>query len=233
MAAKRKSLKRKVPKAAVSGARVGPKRLPHGLEAETFSIKEAAAIADLPEKTVRNEIYIDLFRVALDDKTRVAIAARGVVYLRLFRLLPVYLGPKDRNALSRMLAEGWPGAEGWVRKGNIVSKGMVALDVGAAEREALERMRIFVRGRRRVESDTGGPAGEMLFKDTAIRVRVVGALLARGADPRKMRDAFPTLDADDIVFAAMYARVNKGPGSASTGRARAAREFRYRPVGER
>ena len=32
-----------------------------------------------------------------------------------------------------------------------------------------------------------------------------------------------TLDADDIAFAAMFARVNKGPGSASSGRARAAR----------
>lgn len=209
------------------------RRLPHGLEAETFSIKEAAAIADLPGKTVRNEIYIDLFRVDLDDKSHVTISARGVIYLRLFRLLPVYLGPKDRNALSRMLAEGWPGAEGWVRKGDLMSKGMVTLDVGAAEREAIERMRIFVRGRQRIESDTGGPAGEMLFKDTAIRVRIVGALLARGADPVRTRQAFPPLEADDIAFAAMFARLNKGPGSASTGRARAAREFRYRPVGER
>ena len=209
------------------------RRLPHGLEAETFSIKEAAAIADLPGKTVRNEIYIDLFRVDLDDKSHVTISARGVIYLRLFRLLPVYLGPKDRNALSRMLAEGWPGAEGWVRKGDLMSKGMVTLDVGAAEREAIERMRVFVRGRQRIESDTGGPAGEMMFRDTSIRVRIVGALLARGADPVRTRQAFPPLEADDIAFAAMFARLNKGPGSASTGRARAAREFRYRPVGER
>ena len=85
-----------------------PRRLPHGLDKQTFSIKEAAAIADMADKTVRNEIYVDLFRVELDDKSRVAISARGVVYLRLIRLLPVQLVPKDRNALSRMLAEGWP-----------------------------------------------------------------------------------------------------------------------------
>ena len=193
----------------------------------------AAAIADLAEKSVRNEIYLDLFRVELDDKAHVAIAGRGVIYLRLLRLLPVYLAPKDRNALSRMLAEGWPGAERWVRKGDLVSKGMLTIDVGAGEREAIERMRIFVRGRRRIESDTSGPAGEMPFKDTAIRVRVVGALLARGADPAKMHEAFPALDADDIAFAAIYARLNKGPGAASTDRARAAREFRYRAVSER
>jgi uncharacterized protein (DUF433 family) len=201
----------------------GRRRLPHGLDKETFSIKEAAAIAGLADKTVRNEIYVDLFRVELDDKSRVAISARGVIYLRLIRLLPVQLGPKDRNALSRMLAEGWPGAEGWVRKGDTISKGMVSLDVGAAERDAIERLRIFVRGRGRLDSDTGGPAGEMLFKDTAIRVRLVGALLARGAEPAKMVVAFPALDADDIAFAGMFARLNKGPGSASTGRARAAR----------
>lgn len=200
-----------------------PRRLPHGLEKETFSIKEAAAIADMADKTVRNEIYVDLFRVELDDKSRVAISARGVIYLRLIRLLPLQLVPKDRNALSRMLAEGWPGAEGWVRKGDIISKGVVSLDVGEAERNAIERLRIFVRGRGRLDSDTGGPAGEMMFKNSAIRVRLVGALLARGAEPAKMLTAFPTLDADDIAFAAMFARVNKGPGSASTGRARAAR----------
>lgn len=199
------------------------RRLPHGLEDESFSIKEAAAVAGLADKTVRNEIYVDLFRVELDDKSRVAISARGVIYLRLIRLLPVQLAPKDRNALSRMLAEGWPGAEGWTRKGDIISKGMVSLDVGGAERDAIERLRIFVRGRRRVESDTGGPAGDMLFKDSDIRVRLVGALLARGAEPAKMLVAFPTLDTDDIAFAAMFARLNKGPGSASSGRARAAR----------
>ncbi|OFX04420.1 MAG: hypothetical protein A3D94_09320 [Alphaproteobacteria bacterium RIFCSPHIGHO2_12_FULL_66_14] len=203
-----------------------PRRLPHGLENETFSIKEAAAIAGLADKTVRNEIYVDLFRVELDDKSRVAISARGVIYLRLIHLLPVQLGPKDRNALSRMLAEGWPGAEGWVRKGDTISKGMVSLDVGVAERDAIERLRVFVRGRNRVDSDTGGPAGDMLFKDTAIRVRLVGALLARGAEPAKMLTAFPALQADDIAFAGMFARLNKGPGSASTGRARAARRSR-------
>ncbi|NDH61730.1 MAG: DUF433 domain-containing protein [Alphaproteobacteria bacterium] len=200
-----------------------PRRLPHGLDKQTFSIKEAAAIADMADKTVRNEIYVDLFRVELDDKSRVAISARGVVYLRLIRLLPVQLVPKDRNALSRMLAEGWPGAEGWVRKGDVISKGVVSLNVGEAERDAIERLRIFVRGRGRLDSDTGGPAGDMLFKDSAIRVRLVGALLARGAEPAKMLTAFPTLDADDIAFASMFARVNKGPGSASSGRARAAR----------
>ncbi len=211
MAAKKKTLQKRL------------RRLPHGLEKQTFSIKEAAAISGMADKTVRNEIYIDLFRIEFDDKSRVAISARGVIYLRLIRLLPLQLVPKDRNALSRMLAEGWPGAEGWVRKGDIISKGVVALDVGDAERDAIERLRIFVRGRGRLDSDTGGPAGEMLFKDTAIRVRVVGALLARGADPAKMLTAFPALDADDIAFAAMFARVNKGPGSASSGRARAAR----------
>jgi len=202
------------------------RRLPHGLEDETFSIKEAGAIADIADKTVRNEIYVDLFRVELDDKSRVAISARGVIYLRLLRLLPVQLAPKDRNALSRMLAEGWPGAEGWSRKGDTISKGMVSLDVGAAERDAIERLRVFVRGRERLESDTGGPAGEALFKDTEIRVRLVGALLARGAEPKKMLTAFPALEADDIAFAGMFARLNKGPGSASTGRARAARAAR-------
>ena len=205
-----------------------PRRLPHGLEKETFSIKEAAAIAGIADKTVRNEIYVDLFRVELDDKSRVAISARGVIYLRLLHLLPVQLAPKDRNALSRMLAEGWPGAEGWTRKGDTIAKGMVSLDIGGAERDAIERLRIFARGRKRIESDTGGPAGEMLFKDTAIRIRLVGALLARGAEPAKMLVAFPALQADDIAFAGMFARLNKGPGAASTGRAREARARRGR-----
>jgi uncharacterized protein (DUF433 family) len=209
------------------------KKLPHGLEDETFSVKEAGAIAGLADKTVRNEIYIDLFRVRMGAKYELVINARGVIYLRLLAQLPMYMAPRDRNALSRMLAEGWPGAQGWTRKGDILSKGMMTIDVGSAEREAIERMRVFVKGRQRMESDTGGPAGEMMFKDSQIRVRMVGALLAQGADPKKMKAAFPTLTADDIAFAGMFARVNRGPGAASTGRARAAREHRYRPIPER
>lgn len=211
---------------------IKPKRLPHGLDRETFTIKEAAAIAGIAEKTVRNEIYVDLFRVDLDDKSEVSISARGVIYLRLFAQLPVYLAPRDRNSIARMLAEGWPGAEGWVRKGDILAKGMMQIDVGSGEREAIERMRIFVKGRATMESDTGGPAGEMLFKDSQIRIRMVGALLAQGADPKKMKSAFPTLSADDIAFAGMFARVNRGPGSATARRGRQ-KEFRYRPVPER
>jgi uncharacterized protein (DUF433 family) len=229
MAARKKSSARKARPSKSTTPR--PKRLPHGLERETFSVKEAGAIAGIAEKTVRNEIHVDLFRVTLDDKSDVAISARGVVYLRLIAQMPVYLAPRDRNAISRMLAEGWPGAEGWRRKGDILTKGMVQIDVGSAEREAIERMRIFVHGRKSIESDTGGPAGEMLFKDSQIRVRMVGALLAQGADPKKMRAAFPTLTADDIASAGMFARVNRGPGS-NTAR-RATREFRYRPIPER
>ena len=129
-------------------------------------------------------------------------------------------------AAVRVVALRSKKSEGWTRKGDTISKGMVSLDVGAAERDAIERLRVFVRGRERIESDTGGPAGDMLFKDSAIRVRLVGALLARGAEPKKMLTAFPTLEADDIAFAGMFARLNKGPGSASTGRARAARAAR-------
>jgi uncharacterized protein (DUF433 family) len=222
-------------KKATPAAKAGikPKRLPHGLDRETFSIKEAGAIGGIADKSVRNEIYLGLFRVEQDGSSDIAISARGVIYLRLLATMPVYLAPRDRNAISRMLAEGWPGAEGWRRKGDLISKGMMHIDIGSAEREAIERMRIFVKGRASIESDTGGPAGEMLFKDSQIRVRVVGALLAQGADPKKMRTAFPSLSADDIAFAGMFARVNKGPGTSSSARARATREFRYRPLPER
>jgi hypothetical protein len=53
------------------------RRLQHGLEDETFSIKEAAAIADIADKTVRNEIYVDLFRVELDDRPGSASTGRA------------------------------------------------------------------------------------------------------------------------------------------------------------
>ena len=78
--------------------------------------------------------------------------------------------------------------------------------------------------------------GVLLLREIERRMgisNVLASCLADRRDPVRTRQAFPPLEADDIAFAAMFARLNKGPGSASTGRARAAREFRYRPVGER
>ena len=56
----------------------------------------------------------------------------------------------------------------------------------------------------------------LMLPSTALAL--LAPLVARGAEPKKMLTAFPTLEADDIAFAGMFARLNKGPGSASTGR---------------
>ena len=84
------------------------RRLPHGLEDETFSIKEAAAIADIADKTVRNEIYVDLFRVELDDKSRVALRGLGAREVALHVLaIAAVLG--DAPVKPLLAAGGVPG----------------------------------------------------------------------------------------------------------------------------
>lgn len=57
----------------------------------------------------------------------------------------------------------------------------------------------------RIESRPDVLGGEPVFKGTRISVRHVGKLVKKGVPLAELREDFPSLSEDDLVFAALFA----------------------------
>src|SRR5262245_33448696 len=122
---------------------------------KTFSLKEAAAIAGLPEAAVRREIEHGVVRPMTRRRGRrhtFAFDTGSIVYLALRSELPLDLDRKDRASLYRIIADEAPNAGGWVREGTRLRNGLVSIDLSGPRRVVSERLRDFEAGCKRVVS---------------------------------------------------------------------------------
>ena len=180
-----------------------------------FSLKEAAAIAGLPEAVVRREIEHGVLRPALRRRGRrhaVVFDTGSIVYLTLRRELPLDLDRKDRAALYRIIADKATNAGGWVRDGARLRNGLVSIDLSGPRRIASARLSDFETGRKRVVSDPAILGGEPVFSGTRLSVRHIGRLASRGTAPDEILVDYPSLGPEDVRFAEMFARMKPDPG---------------------
>jgi uncharacterized protein (DUF433 family) len=76
------------------------------------------------------------------------------------------------------------------------------------------RLRIekLEKARAAVVSSTGIKGGELVLKGTRIPVYLVAAMLEQGATVQEILESYPTLDAEKIELAQVYARANPKQG---------------------
>ncbi|MGQ0663757.1 MAG: DUF433 domain-containing protein [Pseudomonadota bacterium] len=183
-----------------------------------YSIKEAAALADLSERVIRNEIERGIIRVGRISRSRSAgltLPEGAVFYFRLLKDVPVKLPCNERRDLFRLLASGGERAGVWRYERGTLRRGILALDAKSVRVEFLRRLRAYDAGRKKVASDPNTLGGEPVFAGTRISVRHVGKLVGRGVPASDIKADFPTLTDDDIAFAALFARMKPGPGRPS------------------
>jgi uncharacterized protein (DUF433 family) len=181
----------------------------------TFSLKEAAAIAGLPEAAVRREIERGVLRPLSRRRGRrrtFAFGPNSIVYLTLRRELTLDLDRKDRASLYRIIADNAPDAGGWVRDGARLRNGPVTIDLSGPQRTVSQRLRDFEAGRKRVVSDPAVLGGEPVFSGTRLSVRHIGRLADRGTPVEEILADHPALGRGDVRFAAMFARMKPDPG---------------------
>ena len=178
-----------------------------------LTLKEAAVLASIPEKTIRHELAGRIIRHPRGSSH--SFRPREIFFLKVVAELPFELSRKDRRDLYEVLTKREESRGAWVRGSDrLTLKGGVETDlhIGAIRREVVESLRIFRRGSRRVEvrEEIGG--GEPVFSGTRIPIRHVGQLVRRGRPPAELREDFPGLTDEDFAFARLFVELGKPPG---------------------
>lgn len=187
-----------------------------GLE---FSLKEAAAIVNLPEPFVRKAIEAKTLRpraVSSGRAVRYRFGVKDMLLLKLIGEFPLGLHKTDKAAL-RELVQGTRRRVGkWQARQSdfVVRSGDLVLCVEVKKvRDALAQNLInYVRGRGRVVSAPSILSGEPVFEGTRIPVAQVAGLIAKGVSPAELAEDYPALTAADIAFASIHAKMKRNPG---------------------
>ena len=184
-----------------------------------FSLKEAAAIVNLPEPFVRKAIETRTLRprtVSSGRALRYRFGIKDMLLLKLIGEFPLGLDRADKAALrvlvegSRQTAGKWHAGESdfVVRSGDLVLR----IEVKTVRNALAHNLKTYVRGRRRIVSTPSVLGGEPVFEGTRIPIALVAGLIAKGVSLTEIAEDYPALTPADIGFAAIHAKMKRNPG---------------------
>jgi uncharacterized protein (DUF433 family) len=85
-------------------------------------------------------------------------------------------------------------------------------EIAALRATSNDSVALYRRGLKRVESRPDVLGSEPVFKGTRLSVRHIGGMVLNGVPEAEIRADYPQLSLDDIVFAALFARLKPHPG---------------------
>ena len=185
-----------------------------GDTAASLSLKEAAVLSGLTEKVIRHELAAQVVRAGRTSAGARRFSPRELLYFCLVAELPIELPRKDRRELFELLARGGTRRGRWRREAQrLVLEGGVPVILPIAEivKRVEGRVALFERGRARIASTPDVLSGEPVFEGTRIAVRFVGGRAGREPLAELLED-YPTLTANDVEFARMYAALGRPQG---------------------
>jgi uncharacterized protein (DUF433 family) len=188
-----------------------------------LSLKEAAAIVDLPEPFVRKAIESKTLRprsVSSGRAVRYRFALDDMLFLKLIGEFPLGLDRDDKAAL-RVLVEGERKTSGkWRAEGPdlIVQSGdlVITVEMKTARDALAKNIATYTRGRRRIVSKPSVLGGEPVFEGTRIPIAQVAGLIAKGVSLGEIAQDYPALTGEDLAFAAIHAKMKRNPGRPRT-----------------
>jgi uncharacterized protein (DUF433 family) len=200
-----------------------------------FTLKEAAAIAEVPESVVRTAIEKKVIAprsIRVGKAVRYAFDVRELYYAKLLSAFPLDLDRDDKRSLADLVFRRTKTAGRWHAEGPdfVLESGDLVLyvEVRHLRSHLAHNLAAYYRGRRRIVSDPGILSGEPVFEGTRIPLAHVAALIARGVDTTEIMEDYPALSGRDLAYAAIHARMKPHPG-----RPRKPLELRRRKPSER
>jgi uncharacterized protein (DUF433 family) len=184
-----------------------------------FSLKEAAAIVDVPEVFVRKAIDQRTLRpraVSSGRALRYRFDANDMLFLKVISRFPFGLPRKDKDAL-RSLVDGKRATAGKWRtaKSDFVfsSNDLVIVVECKHLRDTLAHdLAAYRRGQKRIVSNPSIKGGEPVFEGTRIPLAHVAALIAKHVPLDEIAEDFPALSREDLAFAAIHSKMKRNPG---------------------
>jgi uncharacterized protein (DUF433 family) len=186
---------------------------------EGFSLKEAAAIAELPESIVRTAVEKKVIAPRAESvgrAVRYKFGVRELFYIKLLSTFPFDLNRDDKRSLHELVFHRAETAGRWRAEGPdfVLNSGdlVLYLEVKHLRNHLADNLATYRRGRRRVISTPDILGGEPVFEGTRIPLAHISALVRNGTDAAEILEDYPALNARDLAFAAIHARMKAHPG---------------------
>jgi uncharacterized protein (DUF433 family) len=185
-----------------------------------YSVREAAAIAELSPDTIRTalerKVLTSSSRAKAGKTLRHKLSVRDVLFLKLLTEFPFALGKSDKIALKKLVFRQNHALHQWRREGaNLVfSSGDITVLVQCRNirMRLAQNVAAFRWGKRRIVSDPSIMSGEPVFGGTRIPLEHVAAQFRKGVNEREIAEDFPKLTKRDLAFAKLYSRLGPPPG---------------------
>jgi|SRR5579864_2067197 len=184
----------------------------------SYSLREAAVLAEVSEKVIRHELARGVARVQsrrAGSANRLRLSGDQVFYYYLLRGFPVTLSPSDRRDLFRLISLGRASEGRWsARRNRLRLRGGIDLEINLsnARKSLRRRLDLYQKGLRRVVSRLDTLSGEPVFAGTRIPVGHIGILARKGVPVAEILTDFPALSESDVGFARLYVELQPGPG---------------------
>jgi uncharacterized protein (DUF433 family) len=187
---------------------------------ELFSVNEAAAIAEVSPDVIRTAL--EKKAVTASHRQRVGKAVRhqfsigDVLFVKLLVEFPFPLSRRDKQSLAQILAHGNRKAAQWSLEGNDLvyrsGKMQMSIECKSLRKTVAKNLAAYRWGRRRIVSSPDILGGEPVFRGTRVPVQHVASLFRKGVPESEIVEDFPALNARDLAYARLVARVGDRPG---------------------
>jgi len=199
-----------------------------------WTIREAAAIAELPAKTIRSLLEREgMEREGMDgegigrerprrgqterrERGGYTLSLRDLIYIKLRAEFPFALGKSDKAALECLVRGRKAAASGWRVDGAeliLQTAGItVVVDYAHLIETVTRNVAAFEWGQQRIVSDFAVLGGEPVFRGTRIPLVQVASLIRKGLTDAQLSERYPSLQPVDLDYARIFARLGKRPG---------------------
>ena len=187
---------------------------------DVYSLREAAAIAELSQDTIRTAVEKKSFAPShgeiVGKAVRYGFSPNDVLLVKVLAVFPFPLSKADKQYLARVLTGTQPRAGRWsLRDGNLVyvaGEVRLTIDCKSIRQRLKENQAAYRWGKRRVVSSLDVLAGEPVFRGTRIPVEHVSSLFRRNVPEQEIAEDFPALSVRDLAYARLLSRMGSKPG---------------------
>jgi uncharacterized protein (DUF433 family) len=184
-----------------------------------FSLREAAAIAEIPESTIRTAIEKQSIKPTssrVGKSIRYEFDLNELLFIKLLTEFPFSLPKEDKHSLRQLVGRSSGSVGRWEMRGPdlVIEKGTLAVSVRYRPlREQLVRnANLYCKGLERIVSDPEILSGESVFKGTRIPLEHIAGQFRKGGSLAEIREDYPALGDLDLAFASVCARMGPPPG---------------------
>ncbi len=184
-----------------------------------FSLREAAAIAGIPETTIRTAIEKRSIRPSssrVGKSIRYEFDLNELLFIKLLTEFPFSLPKEDKDSLRQLVGRSSGSVGRWQMRGPdlLMKKGELSVSVHyrPLRKQLLQNVNLYRKGAGRIVSDPEILSGEPVFRGTRIPLEHIAGLLRKGVSEAEIREDYPALSDLDLAFASIHARMSPPPG---------------------